>query len=126
MKHLLANFSIQSIDMNNAIVLSATLIAFLFTSCKTTESVTAVEPEKSNPSTVEPEKKTLSDAAVIGQSLYQEHCDKCHELPTVSNYSEKKWSHIVPDMSHKAELDAVQEQSIMSYVMEQLQLGDRN
>jgi len=126
MKHLLANFSIQSIDMKNAIVLSATLIAFLFTSCKTTESVTAVEPDKSTPTTVGPEKKTLSDAAVIGRSLYQEHCDKCHALPAVGDYSEKKWSHIVPDMCNKAELDAAQEQSIMTYVMEQLQLGDRN
>lgn len=102
--------------MKNTIVFSAVLIALVFASCKTTESVTTVDPEI----------KTLSDAGLIGQALYQEHCDKCHELPVVANYSEKKWSHIVPDMSQKAELNASQEQSIMTYVMEQLVIGDPN
>ncbi len=102
--------------MKNAIVISAALIALLFASCKTTESVTPVDPEI----------KTLSDAGLIGQTLYQEHCDKCHELPVVANYSKNKWSHIVPDMSHKAELNASQEESIMTFVMEQLVIGDTN
>lgn len=102
--------------MKNTIVFSAVLIALVFASCKTTESVTPVDPEI----------KTLSDAGLIGQALYQEHCDKCHALPEVANYSKKKWAHIVPDMSQKAELNASQEQSIMTYVMEQLVIGDPN
>ena len=98
------------------LLLSAAVVILVITSCKTTESVTTVDPEI----------KTLSDAGLIGQSLYQEHCDKCHELPAVANYSKKKWSHIVPDMSHKAKLNVDQEQSIMTYVMEQLIVGDPN
>ena len=56
-----------------------------------------------------------------GRDLFTTHCDQCHELPEVSNYSREKWQKIIPVMAKEARLNLKQESKIASYVNWKLQ-----
>jgi hypothetical protein len=94
-------------------ILQLVCVGFLIISCspKTTD-VTELKTVE----TVVP----TGDAAE-GNTLYQAHCGKCHELPVVSRYSKQKWQKIVPSMCKEARLDATQESKISAYVNWKLQ-----
>ncbi|MBI1837459.1 MAG: hypothetical protein HYR91_09370 [Flavobacteriia bacterium] len=96
--------------MKKHVVLGACIGLLISCSPKTTTSTQPVESTS----------KTLSAEALQGQTLYTNHCGKCHKLEPIHEFSESKWRKIVPDMCKKAKLNDEQQSLILSYVLEEL------
>lgn len=102
--------------MKQIILILFTLALVVACAPKTTEVIEVVsEPDAE--STIM-RKPSLEESE--GMALYNANCNKCHDLEVISNYSLERWTKIVPDMSAKAKLNAVQESKIMAYVKWQL------
>ena len=84
--------------------------------------VIACSPKTTEVAEVKKVEATMPSRDVTeGNSLYQAHCGKCHELPVVSKYSKEKWQKIIPPMCKESKLDAMQETKISAYVNWKLQ-----
>lgn len=92
-------------------VLIAGVAAMLVLACSRKTTTAAV---------AEPVEKSLSADALAGQTLYSANCGRCHDLPTVDHYSEKKWNNILPRMIKKAHLADDQGKQVTAYVRETL------
>ncbi|HLP55220.1 MAG TPA: cytochrome c [Fluviicola sp.] len=109
--------------MKPVLFLAPLALAALITSCRTTEEVSKVEPSKGTTTgpVEEPVKEVgLSADALAGESLFNQHCGRCHDLPKVEDYSADRWDRIVPSMAKKSKLTPEQEASVMTYVKESL------
>ena len=49
-------------------------------------------------------------------ALFEQHCQRCHDLPIASRYSESQWQRIMPAMARKSKIDAPTQDSITSFV----------
>lgn len=70
--------------------------------------------------TVEPvtTTKTASTEEIAqGKKLYADYCIKCHKTYNPSDFSAKKWNHIIPEMAKKAKIDTEKSDLILSYVL---------
>lgn len=54
---------------------------------------------------------------VKGLSIYNANCSKCHELPKIEQFSERKWLHEIDEMAPKAELSTSQKDLLSKYVL---------
>lgn len=92
--------------MNKVSFIVATIIVLASCAPKTTEVFTKAESSE------------FPNADVAqGNTLYVEHCGKCHKLKTVTDFTSDQWKKIVPNMSAKAKIDATMENKILHYVL---------
>ena len=52
-----------------------------------------------------------------GKAIFTASCGKCHELFKPEQFSIKKWEHVLPEMSGKAELTAEQAGKVRAWVI---------
>lgn len=93
-------------------------ISVLFTQCAkkhVPDNKAAVTADADNP--VELKKKFTEPQIAEGKAIYTGSCDKCHKLFQPSEFSVKEWKKILPEMSHKAELNAEQAARVRAWVM---------
>lgn len=94
-------------------LLGTALLCFLLmngcasTSASTKEKTMMSAPVLSN----------ASPAVIRCGELYAMHCQRCHDLPVASQYSEEKWKRIMPAMARKAKIDAMTQDSIAGFVL---------
>lgn len=105
--------------MKKILALAAVCTAtFLFTQCAkkhTANNKASVTVNADDP--VEIKKKFTEVQIAEGKTIYTGSCDKCHKLFQPSEFSVKEWKKILPEMSHKAELNAEQAANVRAWVM---------
>ena len=63
----------------------------------------------------------LSSIELKGKTIYEQNCNRCHELKEIKNYSKSQWANILPDMSKKSGLTESQESTVSKYIAFKLQ-----
>ena len=53
---------------------------------------------------------------LAGRSLYANHCNRCHGLPEIANYSTKRWDIILSSMIPRTRLSKEQEVHVTAYI----------
>lgn len=51
-----------------------------------------------------------------GAELYSARCGKCHDLPTITDFSAKEWQAIMDRMAPKAKLTDEEKNWVLAYV----------
>jgi cytochrome c5 len=100
--------------MKLKITLLAILSLFIY-SCATKSSVPTEVAKKEEPKGL-PFARVLTSEMAEGKMLYENNCNKCHELYDTKAFSAEKWKPIVEDMRKKAELSEADGSKIFSYV----------
>lgn len=101
--------------MKKAFVLIALMLpSFVFTNCanKGHKSATGTADE-----VAEMQKKYTAAQIAEGKVIYTASCQKCHQLFSPTDFPIKKWDHVLPDMSQKAELTAEQAGKVRAWVI---------
>jgi cytochrome c5 len=119
-------------NMNTKSLLAVFTIGLLYTSCKTSGSASVrpaasqatsstVKQELLDPSTQTVAEKrwpgTSASDLLKGHSIFISNCAKCHDLPKIEIFSERKWIHEIDEMAPKAELTAAQKDLLSKYVL---------
>ena len=92
-------------------------LALIIYSCASKSSVPNVEVKK-----VEPVTKVAAVATVLtpelaeGKSLYENNCNKCHELFEPKRFTASQWSPIVYRMQKEAGISDVDREKIYKYL----------
>lgn len=84
-------------------------LMLIITSCGTSVKETSSKTDKKV-------QEFPSEEIASGFALYGASCGKCHTLFEVKDFSEEKWSKILPPMIKKAKLDDEQSQKVTAYV----------
>jgi hypothetical protein len=90
---------------------SALLCLLLMNGCASSSASTKEKTMMSAPVL-----SSASPALIRCGELYAMHCQRCHDLPVASQYSEEKWKRIMPAMARKAKIDAMTQDSIAGFV----------
>ncbi len=90
------------------------ILSLLIYSCATKSSVPTEVVKKEEPQLVFA--TVLTPELAEGKMLYENNCNKCHELYDTKAFSAEKWKPIVEDMRKKAELSEADGSKIFSYV----------
>ena len=114
-------------NMNIKHFFLSTILICLFESCKlnpqsqsTTQTVhPALYPIDAGTKSVAASRWPETPVAdlVKGQSIYYANCSKCHELPKIEQFSERKWIHEIDEMAPKAELSSSEKDLLSKYVL---------
>lgn len=67
------------------------------------------------------ETKPLPVLLEEGKSLYENHCNKCHDLYKPTAFTVKEWGPIISKMQIKANIDNEQAAKIYDYIVSGLQ-----
>ncbi len=97
------NISFKNLFFN--FLLFATVTVFIY-------SCAPVKPA------VETNKKTLTvDYLAKGQTIFENSCGKCHDLPNPPDHSAQDWVGIMNAMAPKAKLTAEQHEMVYDYIV---------
>jgi cytochrome c5 len=115
--------------MKKTFLISLTVIVLItLVNCKSIKSVKEEKPvavvNEVNPVLMAAAEKRFPGikAADIteGQRLYYGRCGNCHSTPEITSESEQKWPKIMDWMAPKANMDDVQKQKTLQYVLSTL------
>ncbi|SFI86613.1 hypothetical protein SAMN05421638_1261 [Kaistella treverensis] len=88
----------------------AIFLAFAFAVTATTISCTPkVQAEE--------DRKFSTEYLAQGQTIFQNSCAKCHDLPDPSEHSAEAWTGILAEMAPKAKLNATQHEMVYNYII---------
>lgn len=98
------------------VLIGMCLSTIIFTQCakkatSTKTSATTVDE------VAELTKKYNPSQMAEGKAVFVGSCQKCHQLYQPAEFTIKKWNKILPDMSHKAELNANQAGLVRAWVI---------
>lgn len=97
------NISVKNLSFNFLIIGTAT--GFLY-------SCVPVKPA------VESDKKIITvDYLSKGQTIFENSCGKCHDLPNPADHSAQDWVGIMNAMAPKAKLTAEQHEMVYDYIV---------
>lgn len=98
------------------VLMGMCLSTIIFTQCakKATSTKTAAT---SLDEVAELTKKYSSSQIAEGKAVFVGSCQKCHQLYQPADFTIKKWNKILPEMSHKAELNADQAGLVRAWVI---------
>lgn len=85
-------------------LLCVCLVSIVITSCA--EKAVAASPVLSD-----------SEKLVQGKTIFENSCNRCHELPTPTDFSSVEWVGIMNAMAPKAKLSEEQHQWVYNYVV---------
>jgi len=88
----------------------AIFLAFAFAVTATTISCT---PKVQ----AEADQKFSTEYLAQGQTIFQNSCAKCHDLPDPSEHSAEAWTGILAEMAPKAKLNATQHEMVYNYII---------
>jgi cytochrome c5 len=99
------------------IILSA-LVIFILVSCKSkkvvTENITAIETTTTVSSEI-----SMADRIAQGESIFQNKCGNCHDLPKVKDHSPENWKPIMLRMQKEAEISDNERDYVYDYIVMQ-------
>ena len=108
-------------------IILASFFGILLIACtpKTTEIITeTIEEDAATEEVVEEPGNVTVDydeaLAIEGKKVYTKRCQQCHELKTVTNFTQQQWDRILPNMSRNAGIDEVAESKIAQYIRMEL------
>lgn len=97
------NISIKNLVLNFSIFGAALLFVY---------SCVPVKPA------VETNKKLITvDYLAKGQTIFENSCGKCHDLPNPSDHSAQDWVGIMNSMAPKARLTDAQHEMVYDYIV---------
>ena len=79
-------------------------------------ATTSVAPPVS-PAMVGASHGATADTLNGGRRIFTTQCTACHSADPVGKHSVAEWRRIVGDMSHRAKLNAAQEQALLAYLI---------
>jgi len=91
------------------------ILSVLIYSCASKSSIPTEVAKKEEPKTVV-FATVLNPELMEGKTLYENNCNKCHELYDTKAFSAEKWKPIVEDMRKKAKLSETDGMKIFNYV----------
>jgi cytochrome c5 len=101
--------------MKNKIVLIIGLTIIIY-SCATKSSVPAEVAKKEEPKPIDFE-IVLNPELTEGKMLYENNCNKCHELFEPKRFTASQWSPIVYRMQKEAGISDVDREKIYNYLI---------
>jgi hypothetical protein len=105
--------------MNKMLVIVIVMTTIIFACHKknspTITSRNATPPQKT--STVYPPVSTIIPDTIMGKGLYTMHCNKCHGLPELSLYAEKRWDRILAIMLPKTNMNNDEATHVRAFVL---------
>lgn len=100
--------------MKTAIILSAIIVITVVTFSACAPKITA---EKSTNVT---EKTTVASSSASipeGEKTYKLSCGRCHKLEDPAEFTKKEWGPIMRSMAKKANLNEVEKQNVLAFVL---------
>ena len=91
------------------------ILSVLIYSCASKSSIPTEVAKKEEPKAVV-FATVLNPELMEGKTLYENNCNKCHELYDTKAFSAEKWKPIVEDMRKKADLSEADGMKIFNYV----------
>ncbi|HOD09726.1 MAG TPA: cytochrome c [Flavobacterium sp.] len=91
------------------------ILSVLIYSCASKSSIPTEVAKKEEPKAVV-FATVLNPELMEGKTLYENNCNKCHELYDTKAFSAEKWKPIVEDMRKKAKLSETDGMKIFNYV----------
>jgi cytochrome c5 len=91
--------------MKKIILIIGVSLSFISCSPKNTEVIETMAETKTKSEAV---LAMSSKEASYGKVIYEEKCQRCHKLKTVTDYSKAQWANILPNMAKKSNLDESQ------------------
>jgi len=91
------------------------ILSLIIYSCATKSSIPTEVAKKEEPKAVV-FATVLNPELMEGKTLYENNCNKCHELYDTKAFSAEKWKPIVEDMRKKAKLSETDGMKIFNYV----------
>ena len=105
MKPILLHKSDNSFIPMKTVLIGAISTIALLTSCTT------------KPAVVEGTKTNSVERIVLGKTIYDNSCGKCHDLPNPTDHSAQDWVGIMNSMAPKARLNDDQHAMVYDYVV---------
>jgi cytochrome c5 len=94
------------------------LVIFILVSCKSkkvvTENKTAIETTTTVSSEI-----SMADRIAQGESIFQNKCGNCHDLPKVKDHSPENWKPIMLRMQKEAEISDNERDYVYDYIVMQ-------
>ena len=91
------------------------ILSVLIYSCASKSSIPTEVAKKEEPKAVV-FATVLNPELMEGKTLYENNCNKCHELYDTKAFSAENWKPIVEDMRKKAKLSETDGMKIFNYV----------
>jgi len=85
----------------------------MFTACSESTTTSTVD-------STEEVKVYSADQLAEGSSIYSSKCTTCHKAKIIDDYTEKRWSKVLPNMAKKAELNPNELELVQAYVASEL------
>lgn len=104
--------------MKKIMTVTAAALLFLF-SCKTKTATSETEMSGKvvgTSPTFTGKKKLTAGMITEGQQLFENSCQRCHDLPKPSSHNDEQWVGIMNAMAPKAKLDAKQSEMVYDYL----------
>jgi len=88
-------------------------LSVIFVACspKIVETVTVVDPLAPTG-----EVGSMSSEVINGKHIFENKCNRCHDLKTIKSYSRTQWETILPKMIEYAKLKTEERVQITAYV----------
>ena len=108
-----------------SIICITTIVLASLVNCKTTKQVKEEKPvaalSEVNPELMAAAEKRFpgikASDITEGQRFYYSKCGNCHSLPEITSEKAEKWPKIMDWMAPKANMDEIQKQKTLQYVL---------
>ena len=94
------------------------LIIFILVSCKSKKVVTENKTEIETTTTVSSE-ISMADRIAQGESIFQNKCGNCHDLPKVKDHTPENWKPILLRMQKAADISEKEREYVYDYIVMQ-------
>lgn len=94
------------------------LVIFMLVSCKSKKVVTENKTKIEKTITVSSE-ISMADKILQGESIFQNKCGNCHDLPKVKDHTPENWKSIMLRMQKAAELSDSEREYVYNYIVMQ-------
>ena len=94
------------------------LVIFILISCKSKKVVPENKTEIETTTTVSSE-ISMADRIAQGESIFQNKCGNCHDLPKEKDHSPENWKPIMLRMQKEAEISDKERDYVYDYIVMQ-------
>lgn len=99
-----------------------TILFFLFfviISCKSKAKIVEENKKEAETSTIVKSELSMADMIAQGESIFQNKCGNCHDLPKVKDHSPENWKPILLRMQKAAEISDKEREYVYNYIVMQ-------
>ena len=92
------------------------LVIFILVSCKSKKVVTENKTAIETTTTVSGE-ISMADRIAQGESIFQNKCGNCHDLPKVKDHTPENWKPILLRMQKAADITDKEREYVYNYIV---------